>query len=66
MIKKKINEMVSGKKRDIFRNNWMNCLAYFNLYIDIALIVYIFNAKIHFFFSWFEKIVKRGDAQGGI
>ena len=37
----------------------------FDLYIDIVLIVYMFYAKILFFKGWYEKIVKRGDAQGG-
>ena len=42
----------------------MNCLTELYLYIDIVLVLYIFSAKI-LFLDWYEKIVKKRDAQGG-
>ena len=45
----------------------MNYLREFGVYIDIILILKVFNAKILFFFKGrCEKIIKCGDAQGGI
>ena len=38
---------------------------HFDMYTDIVLIVYMF-AKNFFSQSWCEKIIKRGDTQGGI
>ena len=54
-------------KEGIFGNYQTDHPKEFDLYIDNLLIVNMFCARILFFFKdWCEKIVKSGDAQGGI
>ena len=46
--------------------HWTNYFTEFDLYIEILLIEYMFDAKILFLKTDVREIIKRGDAQGGI
>ena len=57
-------KIVRKIEEGIYKYYRMNDWTAFDLYKDIVFFMYVFLVKI--FKGWCGKIVKRGDAQGGI